>query len=200
MDTAYFDSSYKRGEALPVKVGVGMVIKGWDIGIPILKAGEKATLIIPDSLGYGAEGSGKRGVLGTLVFDVELVEIVNLDPFDISGVKQQTTESGLKYYVTKEKTEGDKPKKGEMVHVHYTGYLEDGTKFDSSWDRMRPFNFQLGMGRVIKGWDEGIALLKPGEKARFVIPSHLGYGKRGAGASIPPDATLIFDVELVKVQ
>jgi peptidylprolyl isomerase len=199
MDTAYFDSSYKRGEPLPLKVGVGMVIKGWDIGIPLLKVGEKATLIIPDSLGYGKEGSGGRGPLGTLVFDVELVEIIDIGPYKTEGVKEQTTASGLKYFVTKE-AEGDMAASGQTVHVHYTGYLEDGTKFDSSWDRMKPFNFQLGMGRVIKGWDEGIALLKVGEKARFVIPSELGYGTRGAGGSIPPNATLVFDVELLKIQ
>ena len=80
MDTAYFDSSYKRGEPLPLKVGVGMVIKGWDLGIPLLKPGEKATLIIPDSLGYGPIGGSGRGPKGTLVFDVELVEIKDIGP------------------------------------------------------------------------------------------------------------------------
>lgn len=200
MDTAFFDSSYKRGEPLPLKVGVGMVIKGWDIGIPLLKVGEKATLIIPDTLGYGKEDSGGRGPLGTLIFDVELVEIADIGPYKTEGLEAKTTASGLKYYVVQENAEGEIPKKGEMVHVHYSGYLEDGTKFDSSWDRMRPFNFQLGIGRVIKGWDEGIGLLKVGEKARFVIPSELGYGSSGAGGVIPPNATLIFDVELLKVQ
>lgn len=200
MDTTYFDSSYKRGEPLPLKVGVGMVIKGWDIGIPLLKVGEKATLVIPDSLAYGKEGSGARGPLGTLVFDVELTEIVNTGPYQTDGLEAKSTATGLKYYVIEE-TEGDMPKKGQTVHVHYTGYLEDGTKFDSSWDRMRPFNFPLGQGRVIKGWDEGIGLLRVGEKARFVIPSNLGYGASGAGGGlIPPNATLIFDVELLKIQ
>lgn len=199
MDTTYFDSSYRRGESLPLKVGVGMVIKGWDVGIPLLKEGERATLIIPDSLGYGKEGSGGRGPLGTLIFDVELVEIVDIGPYSTEGKEEKTTPSGLKYTTIVE-TDGEMPKKGQTVHVHYTGYLEDGTKFDSSWDRMRPFNFQLGMGRVIKGWDEGVALMKVGEKARFVIPSNLGYGPNGAGGVIPPNAALIFDVELLKIQ
>ena len=119
--------------------------------------------------------------------------------YKTEGVEEKKTATGLKYYIIEE-SEGEMPKKGQTVHVHYTGYLESGAKFDSSWDRMRPFNFPLGQGRVIKGWDEGIGLMKVGEKARFVIPSNLGYGKRGAGGTIPPDATLIFDVELLKVQ
>jgi peptidylprolyl isomerase len=83
--------------------------------------------------------------------------------------------------------------------VHYTGYLTDGTKFDSSLDRGEPFSFSLGVGQVIKGWDEGIALLKPGAKAKLIIPSSIGYGARNMG-SIPPFSTLIFDVELIKFE
>ena len=84
-----------------------------------------------------------------------------------------------------------------MVKVHYTGTLENGTKFDSSRDRGEPIEFQLGAGQVIRGWDEGLAQLKVGDKARLTIPPSLGYGARGAGGVIPPNATLIFDVELV---
>jgi FKBP-type peptidyl-prolyl cis-trans isomerase len=84
--------------------------------------------------------------------------------------------------------------------VHYKGALTDGTEFDSSYKRKQPIDFQLGVGQVISGWDEGIQLLQVGDKARFVIPSHLGYGERGAGGVIPPNATLIFDVELMDVK
>ena len=87
-----------------------------------------------------------------------------------------------------------------MVAAHYTGYLLDGTKFDSSVERDSPHNFQLGVGQVIPGWDEGIALLKVGEKARLIIPANLAYGAQGAGGIIPPNATIVFDVELMKVQ
>ena len=92
---------------------------------------------------------------------------------------------------------GAQAQKGQMVKVHYTGTLENGTQFDSSRGRGQPIEFQLGVGQVIAGWDEGIAQLKVGDKAKLTIPPHLGYGARGAGGSIPPNATLIFDVELV---
>ena len=109
------------------------------------------------------------------------------------------TESGLRYQII-QKGDGAKAEKGKNVSVHYKGQLADGTVFDSSYKRNEPIDFPLGVGQVISGWDEGIQLLKVGDKARFVIPSHLGYGSRGAGGVIPPDATLIFDVELMKVK
>ena len=88
---------------------------------------------------------------------------------------------------------------GKNITVHYSGFLTNGTKFDSSLDRNDPFSFRLGAGQVIKGWDEGFAGMKVGGKRKLTIPSHMGYGKRGAGGVIPPDATLIFDVELLGV-
>jgi FKBP-type peptidyl-prolyl cis-trans isomerase len=88
---------------------------------------------------------------------------------------------------------------GKFITVHYTGYLTDGTKFDSSVDRDEPFEFSLGAGEVIQGWDEGFAGMKVGGKRKLTIPSHMGYGSRGAGGVIPPKATLIFDVELLGV-
>ena len=110
-----------------------------------------------------------------------------------------TKESGLQYIIF-EQGEGVKPTAGQQVSVHYKGMLEDGTVFDNSYDRGEPIVFPVGTGRVIKGWDEGIMLLNVGTKAQLIIPSELGYGERGAGAVIPPNATLIFDVELVAVQ
>jgi len=109
------------------------------------------------------------------------------------------TESGLFYKVLEEGS-GNKAEKGQNVSVHYEGSLLSGKVFDSSYERKEPIDFPLGTGKVIAGWDEGIALLKKGGKARLVIPPHLGYGARGAGRSIPPNATLIFDVELVDVK
>jgi peptidyl-prolyl cis-trans isomerase A (cyclophilin A) len=109
------------------------------------------------------------------------------------------TESGLRYKMI-QKGSGKKAEKGKTVSVHYSGSLENGKVFDSSYTRKKPIEFPLGMGNVIEGWDEGIALLQVGDKARFVIPSHLGYGSRGAGGVIPPNATLIFDVELMDVK
>ncbi len=109
------------------------------------------------------------------------------------------TESGLRYQIIQEGN-GTKPETGKTVSVHYKGQLADGTVFDSSYKRNQPIDFPLGVGQVIPGWDEGVSLLKVGDKARFVIPSHLGYGSNGAGGVIPPNATLIFDVELMDVK
>jgi len=109
------------------------------------------------------------------------------------------TASGLRYKVLQEGN-GKQAEKGNNVSVHYKGQLVDGTVFDSSYDRKQPIDFQVGIGQVIAGWDEGLLLLKVGDKARFVIPSNLAYGSQGAGGVIPPDATLIFDVELMNVK
>ncbi|MCT4699525.1 peptidylprolyl isomerase [Tenacibaculum haliotis] len=109
------------------------------------------------------------------------------------------TPSGLRYKIL-QNGEGKQATKGANVSVHYKGQLLDGTVFDSSYKRKQPIDFAIGMGQVIAGWDEGIQLLKVGDKARFVIPSNLAYGSAGAGGVIPPDATLIFDVELMNVK
>ena len=108
----------------------------------------------------------------------------------------EKTTSGLYYKITKEGN-GATPEKGAKVSVHYKGTLVDGTVFDSSYQRDQPIEFAVGIGQVIPGWDEGIMLLSKGAGARLVIPSNLAYGSQGAGGVIPPDATLIFDVELV---
>ncbi|MFD1614986.1 peptidylprolyl isomerase [Gelatiniphilus marinus] len=109
------------------------------------------------------------------------------------------TNSGLRYQIIQQGN-GAKAQKGQTVSVHYKGQLADGTVFDSSYKRKQPLEFPVGVGQVIPGWDEGICLLNVGDKARLVIPSHLGYGSQGAGGIIPPDATLIFDVELMDVK
>lgn len=118
---------------------------------------------------------------------------------DVTGITPVTTPSGLIYYVLAE-GQGPTPTAGQNVFVHYTGWLENGTKFDSSVDRGKPIDFPVGTGRVIKGWDEAVLGMKVGERRQLKIPAELGYGERGAGGVIPPNATLIFDVELMKIQ
>jgi FKBP-type peptidyl-prolyl cis-trans isomerase len=115
------------------------------------------------------------------------------------GGQEVTTASGLKYTDTKVGT-GAEAKAGQNVSVHYTGWLTNGTKFDSSKDRGQPFNFPLGGGRVIKGWDEGVQGMKVGGTRKLTIPANLGYGPQGAGGVIPPNATLVFEVDLLDVK
>lgn len=114
-------------------------------------------------------------------------------------MSERILDSGLKYQELETGT-GDKAEPGMKVTVHYSGWLENGSKFDSSLDRNEPFSFILGKGQVIRGWDEGVAGMLVGGKRRLSIPPQLGYGSRGAGGVIPPNATLIFEVELLAVQ
>ena len=111
-------------------------------------------------------------------------------------MSEKITDSGLKYDDITE-GDGDTAEAGQMVTVHYTGWLTDGSKFDSSKDRNDPFRFKLGAGNVIRGWDEGVAGMKIGGTRKLTIPANLGYGAQGAGGVIPPNATLVFEVELL---
>jgi FKBP-type peptidyl-prolyl cis-trans isomerase FkpA len=113
-------------------------------------------------------------------------------------MSEKITDSGLKYEDLVE-GDGEQAAAGQRVSVHYTGWLLDGEKFDSSLDRNQPFDFSLGKGMVIQGWDEGVAGMKVGGKRRLTIPPQLGYGQRGAGGVIPPNATLVFEVELLAI-
>lgn len=203
-DGTEFDSSYKRGEPIRFPLGQGYVIPGWEEGIALLGKGGKARLVIPPDLAYGEAGAGDGTIPpnSTLIFDVELVDILPGSPdapSEVAEADYETTDSGLKYYDLQEGS-GASPESGQQAVVHYTGWLEDGTKFDSSLDRGEPFIFPVGQGQVISGWDEGVASMKIGGKRQLVIPAELGYGEQGAGGVIPPNATLIFEVELLDIQ
>ncbi len=195
-----FDSSVKRGQPFTFKLGAGQVIKGWDEAFQLLQAGDKATIKFGPVLGYGANPSGKIPANSILIFDVELLDVIEgLRPFDVKGKDTITTASGLKYIMVKANKEGEPVVEGSKVKVHYTGYFKDGKMFDSSVERGQPFELKVGAGQVIKGWDEGLALLRKGEKAKLIIPHTLGYGDQGYGP-IPAKAELVFDVEIVDVQ
>ena len=201
-DGTVFDSSVERNVPFEFTLGQGRVIKGWEEGLALMKVGGKRTLIIPSELGYGARGAGDRiPPNATLIFEVELVEIkkpfVDTD-FELPG-EEVISESGM-VMIDHIKGSGTNPQNGQKVIVHYTGKLESGQKFDSSHDRGNPFVFTLGEGRVIKGWEEGLASMKIGGKRTLIIPPYLAYGSRGAGNVIPPNATLIFEVELIDIQ
>jgi FKBP-type peptidyl-prolyl cis-trans isomerase len=124
---------------------------------------------------------------------------IKIVPFDVKNLDTLITASGLKYIMVKKNPSGLSPTLGKEVKVHYTGFFSNGKVFDSSLQRNEPLTFTLGIGQVIKGWDEGIALLHVGERARLIVPYNLGYGIDGMGP-VPPMSTLIFDVELISVQ
>lgn len=188
---------------LPVTFVLGRgdtVFPGWEEGATGMKVGGKRLLVIPPELGLGTQDNGTIPANSTLVMEIELLDVkepqvaTQVDEADFT-----TTESGLKYYDLTTGT-GNIPVTGQTVVVHYTGWLTDGTQFDSSLDRGEPISFVLGEGNVIPGWDEGLSTMKVGGKRQLVIPSELGYGDQGAGSVIPPGATLIFEVELLEIQ
>ena len=201
-DGTEFDSSYSRNEPFIFPLGLGYVIPGWDEGIALMNVGGKAKLIIPPELAYGEQGAG--GVIppnATLIFEVELVDVLPgapEAPTDVDEADLITTDSGLQYYDF-EVGDGPSPTEGQQIAVDYTGWLVDGTKFDSSLDRGQPIVFPVGTGQVIPGWDEGLLSMNVGGRRQLVIPPELGYGETGAGGVIPPNATLIFEVELIEI-
>lgn len=195
-------STSQRGKPYKFLLKEGTFIKGSTEGIAGMKVGGTRTIIIPSQIAYGKQGIGPIPPNTNLKAVITLVDtkkpvIANLWEVDPSQYK--TTKDGLKYAIIKEGT-GPQADSGDIVTVNYSGFLaKDSTKFDSSVERDEPFTFKLGAHMVMPGWDEGIALLKEGSKARFIIPPDLGYGMR-PNRVIPPNSTLIFDVELVTVK
>ncbi|NCX95350.1 MAG: hypothetical protein EBX41_02870 [Chitinophagia bacterium] len=203
------DPQFQHLEPFTVELGMGRVIPGWDEGLALLKVGSKATLYIPSGLAYGPQDKSPTIPPNSiLIFDVEIVKAENQkDKDDVlikdylakKKIKATKTASGLYYVITKPGT-GDAPAPGAKVSVNYTGKTLDGKKFDSNVDtafhHVQPFEFPLGQGNVIKGWDEGIGLLKKGAKATLFIPSGMAYGAQSPTPAIPPNSVLIFDVEL----
>ena len=217
LDGKIFDSSIDKGKPITFTLGVGRVIPGWDKGIALLNEGDVATLLIPSTLGYGSKGSGPIPPNTILMFEVEVVSVdaakdkvspaeqLKKDTLLIkeylksNHIDAKRTASGLYYTITK-RGDGAQAVPGKTVAVHYTGKLTSGKVFDTSRERGEPISFPLGRGQVIPGWDEGIALLKVGDAATLYIPSSLAYGPQGAGADIPGNSVLIFDVELMSVK
>lgn len=193
--------SYAMNQPMKFVLGTESFIKGSEEGIVGMKPGGQRTIIIPANLGYGAQGMGPIPPNSSIRVLIELVstkEATVAKMWDVDSTLFKTTASGLKYAIIKE-GEGELVAKEKQVTVHYSGFLLDGNKFDSSVERDEPFTFMAGVGQVIPGWDEGVQLMKKGSKARFIVPSTLAYGERDLG-KIPPNSTLIFDVEVLEVK
>lgn len=228
LDGKVLFNSTDRPDPIKFKYGKRFDTPGVDEGIGLMKGGSKATIIVPSKMAFGDQGRGALiPPYSALVYEVEITDVQSKADFEKEqaelklkntqekeaikkGEAQQLqkfladnkitvapTSSGL-YYIETVKGTGVQPVPGNKVRVHYTGKLLNGKKFDSSHDRNTPFEFDLGKGQVIKGWDEGIAMMKQGGKAVLVIPYNIAYGERSMG-EIPPYATLVFEVELFEV-
>ncbi|MCW3071396.1 MAG: Peptidylprolyl isomerase [Bacteroidetes bacterium] len=200
LNDTIFDSSVQRGQPFEFKVGAGQVIKGWDEAFQLLEEGDKATIKFGPELGYGERAMGKIPANSTLIFDVELIEVIEgARPFDVKGKDTVKTASGLQYIVVKANKSGEQAVSGTKVVANYSAFLIDGKMFDSSIERGQPLKANIGKGQLFAGLEEGLALMHKGEKARIIIPSKLAFGEKGSGP-IPPNADIIFDVEMMDVQ
>ncbi len=192
VETPWLDNKHTVfGHVVEGQAVVDAVAQGDDMKIEILRVGTEAKNFNAIEAFRTFEGAREKREAEEKAKQKELLDKV--------AVGYNETNSGLRYKILQEGN-GKQATKGATVSVHYKGQLLDGTIFDSSYKRKQPIDFAIGVGQVIPGWDEGIQLLKVGDKARLIIPSNLAYGSSGAGGVIPPDATLIFDVELMDVK
>ena len=222
-------STLKNGGPMPVEIGKPFENKGFEEAVAMMKKGEKAKLIVPSSLAFGEQGRGQMvAPFTTLLYDVEIVDITSKATYDKEKAQAQKTQeqsaskakseesvllqkyikdnnitakplaNGL-YYIEIKKGTGAKAAKGKSVSVNYTGRLLNGNVFDSSIGK-KPLDFVLGQGRVIPGWEEGVALMSVGGKAKLIIPSSLAYGAQAMGDKIPAFSTLVFEVDLLSVK
>ena len=194
-------NSKVRNQPVKFVLGTGSFIKGSDEGLIGMKVGGRRTVIVPSKLAYGEKGIGPIPPNTDLKLVVEVLDTrdkINVEMWKVDPASFKTTSSGLKYAIIKD-GDGTFADSGNVVTVHYSGYLEDGTKFDSSVERDEPFSFLLGMGQVIPGWDEGIKLMRIGSRFRFMIPPYLAYGEVDL-EKIPSNSTLVFDIELLDIQ
>jgi peptidylprolyl isomerase len=204
-DGTVFDTSVPRKRPFTFELGAGRVIKGWDEGVVGMKVGGKRKLVIPAKLGYAERRAGKIPPNSTLIFTIELLSVTPPlpppQPLTAFEGKPLSTKRLEKNLVIAEYKLGDGPeaKANDTVSVHYRGTLKDGTEFDSSLSRPKPLVFVLGTGRVIKGWDLGIAGMKVGGLRKLTIPAELAYGERARG-KIPANADLTFTVELMAIK
>ncbi len=222
-------NSAERPEPVKFRYGKQFDTPGINEALGKMNGGTKATVIVPSSKAWGEAGKGALiPPFSTMIYELDILDVQSGADYDKEQIRKKFVETIKKdslrqaesenlkkyitdhkintkptatglYYIEKVAGKGVQPVAGDKVKVHYTGTLLNGKKFDSSVDRNQPFEFTIGRGQVIKGWDEGIALMKKGGKATLIIPFNIAYGERSMGADIPAFATLIFDVELLDV-
>ena len=196
-----FDSSVKSGTPFEFPLSRARVIKGWDEGIALLKVGDKARLIIPPGIGYGDKDYGPIPANSTLVFDIEVLGTKpGIRPFEYKKKDTFKTASGVKYQIVKANPTGTKVTSDSKVKVNSIIYLSDGTIIDASADRGKPSTVMFGKNPNFKGFDEGLQLMRQGEKYRLFVPYQLAFGENGIKGLIPPKATIIYDIEVVSVE
>ena len=203
-DGTFLIDSRDNGQPAPIVLGQNQVLAGWDEGVQLMRPGGTTQFIVPPELGLGAQGGGPIPANATLIFEIELVQVEPAPPTptpappptELDESAFMETESGLRYAVLQE-GDGPMPVDGQTVSVHYTGWLTDGTQFDSSAGGT-PLSFEVGTPGLIEGWQQAVRLMPLGSKYQVIIPPELGYGDQGIGP-IPPDATLIFEMELVDI-
>jgi peptidylprolyl isomerase len=193
--------SKMRNQPIKFILNSGSFIKGTDEGIVGMKTGGRRTMIIPSKIAYGEAGVGFIPPNTDLKVVIELLEVkdrVVAEMWKVDSTLFKTTASGVKYAIISQ-GEGPAVEAGKVVTVHYSGYLQNGTMFDSSVERDEPIMFIVGQNQVVPGWDEGLQLLKKGDKARIIVPPQLGYGEMVL-EKIPVNSTLIFDTEVIDIK
>ncbi len=200
-DGARIESTDDVGKPFVFPIGVGQMLEGLDEGVLTMNVGGKRQLVVPPELAFGEQGTNVVPPNTALIFEVELIAVIPVpeaaDQTIVDEGDYTTSESGLKYYDIVA-GEGDSPEVGQLAVVHFTGWLIDGTKFDSTIDSGLPITFPYGIGQMISGLDEGVGSMKVGGKRQLVVPSELGLGDQDNGV-VPPNSTLIFEIELMYI-
>lgn len=199
-DGTFLGSSEQMGSPLVANLGSGQLFPGWEEAVLDMQEGSSRQLLIPPQLGYGDQGAGNLiPPNANLVWNVTLINIIEARvPQEVAEEDYTVTDSGLKYFDLVE-GDGPTPTENQLVVVNYTGWLEDGTEFDSSLDTDDPLVFPYGTPEMIAGFNEGLATMRVGGQRQIVLPPDLAYGEQGAGGVIPPNATLTFEIELVEI-
>lgn len=198
-DETVFDSSIEKGKPFQFTVGNGQVIAGWEEGVALMNAGDRMILTVPPHLGYGQRKVGKIPANSTLIFEIELLKILpKSKPFDIKNIEAISTKNNIEIYKINQ-TEDSIAKKGKSVLLHYTLYLENNKKVDSSVDKDMPIRYLVGNDKGFEAWNEALPYMRVGEKARLKVPYQKAFGEKGIPPHIPEKATVYYDIEVIAV-